>query len=93
MKKIKLASETKKIFIVTYKGEKYYRLTNHEKIGIGALHGSQRDSEKLNPIQNAHTVGKTPSQFNMKYFYNPLSKLTRYKPKKQKFDIKNIVQG
>ena len=90
MKKIKLAAATKKTFIVTYKGEKYYRLTENEKIGIGALHSSQRDVVGLlHPIQHARTVGKTPSQFHNKFFYN---RTTDYKPKKEKFDIRNIVQ-
>lgn len=78
--------------IRTYKGNKYYKLRPDEKIGIGALHAIKldnriNDKQRLNKIMHTHTVGKTPSQFRKRDFFNPVND---YKYKVKKFNIDNI---
>jgi hypothetical protein len=79
--------------IIIYEGKQYYRLEDHEKLGIGALHCKTYDFDngdahpRVHPIKHARSIGKKPPDFKERYFFN------RVPPpviKKQKFKIENI---
>ena len=72
--------------IIEYEGRRYYKLNRDEMIQENALHRSFY-GKTFNLIKHKHTVGKKPSDFIERNFYNPLPKTDI---KKGKFKIENI---
>ena len=85
-KKIPLEPIYQQRDIIEYEGKKYYKLKRDEKIEKGALH-QHYYGKKYSPIKHEKTIGKKPSDFMQRNFYNPLSQIYI---KKEKFDIENI---
>ena len=82
---------------VLYKGKHYYRVKDHEKIRKGALFCLPiyliYDESTLHTIKNDTTPGKTPLQFDRKFF-NPYPRHNTHKRHKvETFDINNLYLG
>ena len=72
--------------IIEHEGRKYYKLKRNEIIQENALHKGFY-GKRFNPITHKYTVGKTPSDFIERNFYNLLPETNI---KKGKFKIENI---
>lgn len=72
--------------IIEYEGKKYYKLKRDEKIEKGALH-QHYYGKRCNLIKHEKTIGKKPSDFMQRRFYNPLPQIYI---KKEKFKIEML---
>lgn len=89
------SDEKEKARIIIFQGKLYYKLKEHEKIKAGALHvlkyNSYDDESGLHTIKHHETIGKTPSQFSDRDFFN--IHISDYKHKIEKFNINNLYLG
>jgi hypothetical protein len=79
--------------IITYKGKQYYKLGDNEKLKPSALfckmcyfNDGKVDATHVFPIKHSASIGKKPTDFNERHFFNRVIPVI----KKQKFKIENI---